>query len=168
MKQILAIDPGNVRSAWVLYDTWSKKPVQIGLERNETVLTRLKDYPWLVDSVAIEMIASYGMPVGKTVFDTCLWIGIFANAIRSTLGAWPRFIVRKDVKMHLCNSARATDANVSQAIRDRYGDVRQVAIGTKKSPGPLFGFKDDIWAAMAVAITAAETECTYSFIEPLT
>ena len=40
------------------------------------------------------MIASYGMPVGKEVFDTCVWIGKFAEAS----GMKESYIYRKDEK----------------------------------------------------------------------
>jgi hypothetical protein len=56
-------------------------------------------------------------------------------------------VFRKDVKLHLCNSPRAKDANVRQALLDRLGPQ-----GTKKAPGPTYGVKSHEWAALAVAV----------------
>jgi hypothetical protein len=94
--------------------------------------------------IAIEMIASYGMAVGADVFQTCVEIGRFVEVA----GEHVSLVFRRDVKMHLCGSARAKDANIRQALLDRLGPV-----GTKKAPGPLYGVKSHIWAALAVAVT---------------
>ena len=70
------------------------------------------------DFLALEMIASYGMAVGKEVFETCVWIGRFQQKWR-----WPaevRFVYRQDVKLHLCGSPRAKDANIRQALLDMF------------------------------------------------
>lgn len=99
--------------------------------------------------LAIEMIASYGMAVGSEVFDTCIWIGRFIQAWN---GPYTQ-VFRKDVKMHLCGQTKAKDANVRQALIDRFGPGKDKAIGTKKNPGPLYGISGDIWAALAVAVT---------------
>ena len=111
--------------------------------------------------MAIEMVASYGMAVGKTVFETCMWIGRFMEAWESATGTKPQQVYRKDVKMHLCGSMRAKDTNIRQAIIDRYpasGGGKCPQIGTKKEPGPLYGVSKDIWSALAVAITYSETK----------
>ncbi|MGE5328081.1 MAG: hypothetical protein ACM3KR_01040, partial [Deltaproteobacteria bacterium] len=78
---ILAIDPGNVESAYVLLDE-NLKVIEFGKYINENVrceVRRLfnKYYPNV--HVAIEMVAHYGtgMPAGKEVFETCVWIGRF-------------------------------------------------------------------------------------------
>ena len=97
--------------------------------------------------MAIEMVASYGMPVGATVFETVFWIGRFCEAWK---GAFHR-IFRKDVKMHLCNNMRAKDSNLAQALRDRFGEKP-----TKLKPNPVYGefkLKRDEWQAFAVAVT---------------
>ena len=101
------------------------------------------------DVLAIEMVASYGMPVGREVFETCVWIGRFKQA-------WPRpeevrLVYRRDVKLFLCGSARAKDSNIRQALIDKLGRV-----GTKADKGPLYGVTSHAWAAVAVAVTAAE------------
>lgn len=97
--------------------------------------------------IAIEMIASYGMPCGKEVFETCLWIGRFTEHCRE-----PRLVYRRDIKMHHCGSARAKDANIRQALIDKYG-----APGTKKNPGATYGLKSHLWAAFALATFISET-----------
>ena len=80
------------------------------------------------DVLVIEMIASYGMPVGKEVFETCVWIGRFKElAIIRNIKV--EYIYRKDEKMNLCQSMKAKDSNIRQALIDRFGIV-----GTKKNP----------------------------------
>ena len=103
--------------------------------------------------VVIEMVACYGMAVGAEVFETVFWIGRFWEIARRDIGVTRLY--RKDVKMHLCNSMRAKDGNIRQALIDKLG-----APGTKKNPGPTYGIKADIWAALAVAVTFAETKGT--------
>ncbi len=152
--KVLAIDPGPVQSAWVLLV--DGKPTRFAIADNYTLLESLGD-GWLHgqatphDMLAIEMIASYGMPVGAEVFQTCVWIGRFVQA-------WcgqHAFVYRKDVKLHLCGQARAKDGNVRQALIDLYGGKAK-AIGTKKQPGPLYGVSADVWQALAVAVTHAD------------
>jgi hypothetical protein len=106
------------------------------------------------------MIASYGMPVGAEVFETCVWIGRFAERWQHAYGyehVPPRMVYRREVKLHLCGSSKAKDPNVRQALIDKWGG-KDKAIGKKASPGPLYGLTGDCWAALAVAVTAAETE----------
>lgn len=105
--------------------------------------------------LAIEMIASYGMPVGREVFETCLWIGRFVQAWHSPEDV--ELIYRKDVKMHLCGTPRAKDQNVRQALIDLFpatGGGKTPQIGTVKQPGPLYGVSTHAWPALGVAITA--------------
>ena len=49
------------------------------------------------------------------------------------------------------------DANIRQALIDRYGPGKDRAIGRKLSPGPLYGLSGDCWSALAVAVTTTET-----------
>ena len=93
------------------------------------------------------MIDSYGMPVGKTVFETCEWIGRFIECANEHFMTY-EYIYRKEEKINLCNSMKAKDSNIRQALIDRFGEV-----GIKKNPGWFYGFKADIWAAYAVGVT---------------
>lgn len=105
-----------------------------------------------IDKLVIEMIASYGMPVGKEVFETCVWIGRFLELARMK-NIDTTYIYRKDEKMNICNSMKAKDSNIRQALIDRFGPV-----GTKQNPGWFYGFKADIWSAYAVGITYLDME----------
>src|SRR5258707_8466005 len=93
-----------------------------------------------------------GMAVGQETFTTVWWAGRFHEA-------WPNAqryqLPRRPVKLHLCNSMRATDANIRAALIDRFGGSE--AIGLKRSPGPLYGLKGHEFAALAIAITWLET-----------
>ena len=120
---------------------------------NEQVLAWLMS-PRFSGHLALEMIACYGMAVGKETFDTCLWIGRF---IQAWGGKDFTLIYRKDVKLHLCQSMRAKDANVRQALLDKFGG-KEKAIGCKAQPGPLYGISSHLWAALAVLITYQETK----------
>ena len=62
-----------------------------------------------------------------------------------------RKVYRQDVKLHLCKSNKAKDGNIRQALIDKLGPQ-----GTKKYPGPTYGIKSHAWAALGVAVTAAE------------
>jgi len=149
-KLILAIDPGNIESAYVLVENDLSRVLCKGKVLNDDLLLNIKmGFPFFakVDYVAIEMIASYGMAVGKTVFDTCVWIGRFYQVCMDTYNIEPTFIYRMDEKMALCHDSKAKDSNIRQALIDRFGIV-----GTKKNPGYFYGFKKDIWAAMAVSV----------------
>jgi len=152
---IIAIDPGNIQSGFCVYDSQNKKIIEAGILENDAMITFL--YNIEVDHVVIEMVACYGMPVGATVFDTCVWIGRFRQVINKRLPHSLMF--RRDVKLHLCNSVRAKDSNISQALLDRFGywEHGKTGKGTKDHPGPLYGFKSDMWAALAIAVTFAET-----------
>jgi len=151
---IVGIDPGTERSAVVTYER-GKVHHHVILD-NDAVLRTLSTLPstWLV---AIEFVASFGMPVGKEVFETVFWVGRFwqyCDERRMEV----RRIYRADVKTHLCHSQKANDAAIRQALIDRFGPGKEKAIGRKKTQGPLYGLKADEWSALAIAVTAAETK----------
>lgn len=157
MRHVIAIDPGNEQSAWC--ELKEGLPVAHGKEPNLEVLHSLRyavaTRQWPRNALlAVEMIASYGMAVGREVFDTCLWIGKFVEAWESR-GGQTVLVYRKDVKLHHCETTRATDSNIRAALIDRFGPGKLVAIGNKKKPGPLYGLKGDEWSALAVALKAA-------------
>lgn len=151
MKTIFAIDPGPTESAVVIYEAHERRILRKDKLPNDQVLRLVSDlHPVDVTVFAIEMIASFGMAVGKEVFETCVWIGRFVERAQPLITA--RLVYRMDVKMHLCHTTRAKDPNIRQALIDKLG-----APGTKKNPGGTYGVSGDCWSALAVAVTAAET-----------
>lgn len=120
----------------------------MAIEDNHTIVEDL-EITAVSCPLAIEMVASYGMAVGKDVFETCVWIGRFVQAYPGRT----HWVYRKDVKMALCGSMRARDSNIRQALTDRYGPGREKAVGRKKAPGPLYGIRTHLWSALAVGVT---------------
>lgn len=149
--KILALDPGTTKTGWCLLD--SGRPIAFGIEENSEVLSLIRA-AWDADHLAVEMIASYGMAVGREVFETCVWIGRFVENWRDPDAV--KMVYRKDVKMFLCGTTKAKDANIRQAIIDSYpatggGAIPQ--IGTKSQPGLLYGVSSHVWPALGVALT---------------
>lgn len=145
---ILAIDPGPTHSAWL--ELVGGTPGDFSIDSNGEIVAMLT-YGAQYDALAIEMVESFGMPVGRSVFETVFWTGRFWQAYFGRGDA--HRIYRKAVKLHLCGSARAKDPNVRQALIDRFGGTREQAIGRKAHPGPLYGISKDVWSALAVAVT---------------
>lgn len=155
--KLIAIDPGNVQSAYVVLEECDPGIAILahGILPNEELLPMLGDGMVNDDihvartcPLVIEMVASFGMAVGKEVFETVWWTGRFCQAWRGEF----RRLYRMQVKMHLCHTSRAKDANIRQALIDKLGPA-----GTKKSPGPTYGVSKDIWSALAVGVTWLET-----------
>lgn len=140
MSRIVAIDPGTTESGFLVWDAGVVECAQLP---NADLRLRLKENHFGGASlVAIEMVASYGMAVGKETFETVRWIGIFQEcSVPPVL-----LVYRKDIKLHLCGTSKAKDANIRQALIDKHG-----APGTRKAPGATYGVSGHLWAALAVA-----------------
>ena len=153
---IIAIDPGNIQSGYCVIDSNTLRPMEFGKIDNADLLKKLytateQGWKWAV----IEMVASYGMSVGREVFDTVFWIGRFSEALNAHCPV--RLLCRIEEKRHICHSARANDASIRRALIDRFADHDlKNGRGTKKKPDFFYGFKADIWAAYAVGLTAIE------------
>lgn len=152
MKTLLACDPGTLNSAFIwLVDG---KISETQYMPNTVAVNWLRTFH---GDFVFEMVASYGMAVGRETFETVLWCGRFADAAATLGRKYPhsphtvRKVYRKDIKMHLCNSMRAKDANIRQALIDKLGPV-----GTKNKRGPCYGISGHLWAALAVATYAWE------------
>jgi len=140
--KIIALDPGTTQSAFVVWD--GDLIIAKGIEKNEVLNSRLRDWGGLMFPMVIEQIRCYGMPIGQTTLDTVFWSGRFWESWKGDRHLMPRL----EVKKHLCHNGSAKDSNIRQALIDRFGPP-----GVKKEPGLLYGVKKDIWAAMAVAVT---------------
>lgn len=158
MTVVLAIDPGPMRSAWVLFDVADRRVLEFANSQpNEEFVELLAQTGNLAfDQLVIERVQSYGRNVGAPVFETAFWSGRFAQA------AWPmplERIANPTVRSHLCGRAGVGYPELKSALYDRFGGVegRAKAVGLKKTPGPLYGFVgDDVYAALGLAVTWAD------------
>ncbi len=130
---LVAIDPGNVYSAYVIMQSADCKPLHFG---------------------KVENAACYGMAVGREVFDTCEWIGRFSQIVKDVRGADAQYVFRTEEKKFICHNMSAGDANIRRALIDRFAehDLKN-GKGTKKQPDFFYGFAKDVWAAFAVGYT---------------
>lgn len=157
---VLAIDPGPVESAYALIGD-DCRPLDFGKIPNRELRSWLRYTPLVdrADHIAVEMVASYGMVVGAEVFDTCVWIGRFSEAIHVRRGREPQLVKRLPVKTHHCHDSRAKDSNIRVALVDRFAPGESnYGKGTKAKPGWFYGFSADVWAAYALAVYVADTE----------
>jgi hypothetical protein len=149
MTRIIAIDPGTTQSAWLLLA--GGVPIQFAIAPNDEVLAMLRRLEaGDADVVVVEQFESYGMAVGREVFETVRWAGRFEEAAAPVTVA---LLPRRAVKLAICSSPKANDANIRAALLDRYGGKAAGRVG-----GPLAGIVKDLWSALALAITFAEGE----------
>uniref|UniRef100_A0A6M3LE03 Uncharacterized protein n=1 Tax=viral metagenome TaxID=1070528 RepID=A0A6M3LE03_9ZZZZ len=146
MKSVIAIDPGSDKSAYVI---WDGKTIQnANIVQNEELLSGMGAMSlWTGYDLVIEQIRCYGMTMGATLIDTVFWSGRFCQAWGKEFFLVPRM----DVKMHLCNTSRAKDKNIRQALIDRFGPVP-----TKKRLNPIYGgnkISKDLWQSWALSVT---------------
>lgn len=157
--RILAIDPGSTESGWVIIDADTCRPIEFGKSPNAHLLESCQ-YGVAgrgIDMAVIEMVASYGMAVGADVFETCVWIGRFLQVLSDELPDEPKLVKRHPIKLHVCHSAKANDANIRQALVDRFAHGEpNYGKGTKARPGFFHGFSKDVWQAFALAVYAAD------------
>jgi len=149
----LGIDPGKV-CGFAVYDSEQNRVVDADNVYPEYMLNYF-DTERHYSNIYIEMIGHYGtgMSVGKDVFHTCLLIGRMIQ-----IAPQAKLILRKTVTGIVCNSARATDSNVIQAMKDQVGQP-----GRKKAPGPTYGVSKHAWQALAVAVAASRGAATVDF-----
>ena len=169
-EYILGIDPGNMESAYCLCDI-NLEPLQFDKVKNfepcDSIVSGQRDLflneIWMAlgredatrenTIVAIENIESFGMPVGRSVLDTCIYIGELKRTF--DIHGYPVcFIYRHEEKMAICHSAKANDATIKQALVDRFAPgEKNYGKGTKDRKGFFYGFKADVWSSFAIATT---------------
>lgn len=149
---VLGIDPGTTQSGWARYDVQRSVVLDAGIGANANIVWGIAGLrpEFSADVLAMEQFEPRGMPLGLDSLETVYWSGRIAQS-------WGRDntlhrIFRRAVKAHLCGSAKAKDGNIRQALIDLIG-----AQGSKRDPGPTYGVVSHAWAALAVAVTCADT-----------
>ena len=161
MSILVAIDPGSQQSGVVIVRESDAHVLHKAIMNNGDVI------PNCISMVSgrncqgnyefvVEMPMSYGMPVGREVFQTMFWIGRFCEQL-SNCGVVLRYLGRKAIVATLCGDSKGTDSNVRRGVIECYpatGGGSEPAVGTKKQPGPLYGISGDMWSALALAVVS--------------
>jgi len=133
----IGLDPGTTKTGWVVFDPKEEAVLHAGHDPNEFVINLL-ECGSLGDKVIMECFAAQGMPLGESSIETVRWEGRFMERSRTEVCR----ITRREVKVELCNSARAKDANIRQALVDLYAHgFGNHGYGTKAEPSPLYRMK---------------------------
>lgn len=114
---ILGIDPGPQRSAAVLIDE-KFEVVVAEVFSNEILIGHIKRGAW--EHVAVESIQSYGMLVGREVFDTCYQIGRIQQACADK-GMPCTLYPRMEYTRRICGTGKINDSILRQALELRFG-----------------------------------------------
>lgn len=147
----LAVDPGTIQTAFVLWD--GQQIIEADTIPNNQMLAYLEKEHSQDTLCGIEMVESYGMAVGKEVFETVVWIGRFYQQATLSHFLPPQLVYRRYVKIHHCHDPRAKDTNIRQSLIDKYGPP-----GVKKSPGVTYGLVKHEWSAFAIATYLTEKD----------
>jgi hypothetical protein len=159
---VIAIDPGNEQSAFVLIDTLNKEPLFFDKLYNDEMLMILEDRKY--EKLVIEMISSYNMKVGASIFDTCVWVGRFIQkAVDRNIPF--EIVYRKDVKKHFGVITRSkkklpnADSQIRSELIKRYAkfDFKN-GKGVANDQDTFYGFKADIWQAYALGVYYLEKD----------
>lgn len=152
MTNILSIDPGTKKSGVVeridgRVRAYYLDNGQVRQAITDAVVTKG------IPIVAVEtMEDSYGRSVDSNTTLTLEETGVFLY-LAETAGATVIRCPRRAVKKHICGSMSAKDPDVKAAMIKRFGEE-----GTKKAPGPTFGFNGHCFQALAAGVYAEETQ----------
>ena len=148
----LNIDPANKQTAYTLIESSKDKIIDKGIIPNSDFIEYINTVEF--DVLNIEIVANMGLS-GVSLYDTAEMIGILCY-ISSSRGKPVNRYKRHKVKKHFgvigkrkINGTWVKPPNSDSQIRTKliakYGEV-----GTKKNQGYFYGFKSDIWQAMAI------------------
>lgn len=128
---ILAIDPGPERSAWLVWNPEGEQIIACGEEPSLAVCEHVREAAFRGTPVAVEAVTCYGGPVGAETYDTCYWIGEIRRICR---GATHEALIvpYRDISRNLCKIAGAKEAQISAALKERF---------SKATLAPVYGMR---------------------------
>lgn len=148
----LNIDPANKQTAYVLVASRDHKILEKGILPNDDFI-KLADTLYY-EVMNIEIVANMGLS-GVSLYDTAEMVGILcyiATKRGATLNRFKRHSVKKCLGVRrkyklngVWQKVPNSDSQIRATLIEKYGDV-----GTKNNPGYFYGFKADIWQAMAI------------------
>jgi hypothetical protein len=159
---VVAIDPGSEQSAVVVTDG-TKIHFKM-LAPNFQVIEWLRGAGSDHLPCVIERLTFFGSgkgpprPAPPQTFSTCYWVGRLTEAYGA---GYVTHLNRSKVTHHILGRGfkkqdQSTDTLIRAALIARFGGTEQAAKGTVNKKGPLHGFSNDLYAALALALTFLE------------
>jgi len=146
MTWIIGIDPGPEETAYAVIDE-DYGILAANKVSNESMAGWLKNCPYALgkSELAVESIQSYGMPVGRTVFETAYMIGRIQQ-IAEDSGCNCTLYPRPEYAKSICGVGKINDSVIRQSLLLRFG-------GDKKGE-PLYLLKGNSDKRSAFAVAA--------------
>ena len=149
---LAGIDTGTIKSAYTVLDTDTMKIVDCKFIEND----ELHEYLWnaRIDMLIIEMLEPQGSSIGEETYAACYWTGRFWTCAQFA-GAEVHGITRSKSKKTTTGTASSNDAKVTAALAllfDPQAKYGRIAKGTKKNPGPCYGFTSHNYQALSLCI----------------
>lgn len=159
---ILGIDPGPTTSGVVLYDPIQPKVLRAEAKMPTPLMLDMLRKQWLYDdpvswhlshvTLAVERVVSYGKRIGAETIQT---IEVVGRLLEMWEGRTAYAISRPDVLDALTGNRSCKEGPAWDRLCELHGGDKASAVGTKKSPGPLYGVGSHARSALAVAVVAA-------------
>ena len=152
---VLAIDPGPVKCGVVLYDDHNRIVLYtLKAATVDQAVDLVRDAKGSDTLIAIERVQSMGQ-AGASLLQTSEVVGrLHQRALDSGLPVV--LLYRREVCSHLHVHGAGKDSQVRQRMIEAHGGSREIAVGTKRNPGPLHGVASHAWQALGLAYVAAE------------
>ncbi|QIG64795.1 hypothetical protein SJC03_117 [Bacteroides phage SJC03] len=159
---ILAYDPGNEQTGWIVVLEDNSKLIYKNKDNNSDCYLKtiefLNNKEFNIVKVGIEYPSSYGMLTNQTLLDTCTFCGILCQLFLQ-YNIKPELIFRKSIKMFLNGSVRAKDSEVNNRVREYVGEDYTIKKPNswywneevEKYGGARYA-NNDMYAAIAVAL----------------
>jgi hypothetical protein len=145
--KIFAVDPGTTQSALVVLDPIRQTLKTFKMLANPALELYLKIQPGRSDYAVIERVTNQGRArIGNETLKTAEWVGSFRTAAKCPVELIPRNTVRTKIA-----GPWAKDKDVRQAVIEQFGG-KEIAVGTKARPGPLYGMSGHHFQALATAL----------------
>ena len=154
---IIGIDPGPTTSGLIVISSSLRVTHASASATHAEVIAEITRSQY-VEAVACEWLTSYGSAVGASVLDTARMVGRYEQAAHAR-GLGLSLRLRATVCARLTGQARATDAQLHEAVRAIYrarglatGGGADPCRGIASRPGPLLAVRSHAWDALAVAL----------------
>lgn len=165
-RRIISIDPGPKLCAWVSFLTTASQGCPVSgsnttieeceIENTASAIRCFSKLDRWTSEMVIELpVTHHG---SRAVDSTILAVGRLAQFSISQSGN-PELLTRGRIVAHMIGKNEKSDARIIGNIRERiggFGASMKSVKGSKKEPGPLYGFRGDIWQAFAVGIAFVE------------